>query len=131
MGNDERQPRGRKSLDDYGRGAESNCAGAMAEIESVLHELALPRRSTLDRSSPANEASNAPSLVPVSSPIDRLVLGPGLDFIFNKDGMMKVAEAVFRPMGQAHPAGRDTVIELDRRSLLRFPASKPKFAGAA
>ena len=131
MGNDERQLRGRKSLDDYGRGAESDCARAMAEIERVLHELALTRRSTLDRSSPANEASNAPSLVPVSSPIDRLVLDPGLDFIFHKDGMIELTEAGFRRMGQAHSAGLDTVIEVDRRSLLRFPASKPKFAGAA
>jgi hypothetical protein len=102
----------------------------MAEIERVLHELALARRSTLDRSSPANEASNAPSLVPVSSPIDRLVLDPGLDF-FHKDGMIELTEAGFRRMGQAHSAGLDTVIEVDRRSLLHFPASKPKFAGAA
>jgi hypothetical protein len=131
MGNDERQPRGRKSLDDYGRGAESDCARAMAEIERVLHELALTRRSTLDRSSPANEASNAPSLVPVSSPIDRLVLDPGLDFIFHKDGMIELTEAGFRRMGQAYSAGLDTVIEVERRSLLHFPASKPKFAGTA
>ena len=132
MGNDERQPRGRKSLDDYGRGAESDCARAMAEIEKVLHELAhSTRRSSPNRTSPPNEASNAPSLVPVSSPIDRLVLDPGLDFIFHKDGMIELTEAGFRRMGQAHSAGLDTVIEVDRRSLLHFPASKPKFAGAA
>jgi len=67
----------------------------------------------------------------VSSPIDRLVLDPGLDFIFHKDGMIELTEAGFRRMGQAHSAGLDTVIEVDRRSLLHFPASKPKFAGAA
>jgi hypothetical protein len=132
MGNDERQPRGRKSLDEYGRGAESDCARAMAEVERVLHELALfTRRSTPDGSSSANAAPKAPSLVPAPPPIERLVLDPGLDFIFHKDGMIELTEAGFRRMGQAHSAGLDTVIEVDRRSLLRFPASKPTFAGAA
>jgi hypothetical protein len=51
------------------------------------------------------------------------VLDPGLDFIFHKDGMIKLTEAGFRRMGQAHSAGLDTVIEVDRRYLLRFPAS--------
>ena len=132
MGNDERQPRGRKSLDEYGRGAESDCARAMAEVERVLHELALfTRRSTPGGSSSANAAPKAPSLVPAPPPIERLVLDPGLDFIFHKDGMIELTEAGFRRMGQAHSAGLDTVIEVDRRSLLHFPASKPKFAGAA
>src|SRR5260370_12734761 len=44
---------------------------------------------------------------------------------------IELTEAGFRRMGQAHSAGLDTVIEVDRRSLLHFPASKPKFAGAA
>ena len=97
------QPRGRTSLDEYGRGAESDCARAMAEIERVLHELALTRRSSRERLSPANEAPKAPSLVPAPSPIDRLVLDAGL------------TEAGFRRMGQAHSAGLDTVIEVDQR----------------
>ena len=116
------QPCGQTSLDKYGRGAESDCARAMAEIERVLRELALTRRSSPERS-PANEASNAPSLVPAPSPIDRLVLDAGLDFVCHKDGMIELTEAGFRRMGQAHSAGLDTVIELDRRYLLRFPAS--------
>src|SRR6516162_8445942 len=129
MGNDERsrntnipteQLRGRTSPDEYRRRAESDCARAMAEIERVLHELALTRRSNPERSGPANEASNA---VPAPSPIDRLVLDPGLDFIFHKDGMIELTEAGFQRMGQAHSAGLDTVIEVDRRYLLRFPAS--------
>ena len=45
--------------------------------------------------------------------------------------MIELTEAGFRRMGQAYSAGLDTVIEVDRRSLLHFPASKPKFAGAA
>src|SRR5262245_6024196 len=107
------QPRGRTSRDD------SDCARAMTEIERVLRELALTRRSSPER----KEASNAPSLVPAPSPIDRLVLDPGLDFIFHKDGMIELTEAGFRRMGQAHSAGLDTVIEVDRRYFLRFPAS--------
>ena len=132
MRNDERsnipaeQPRGRTSLDEYGRGAESDCARAMAEIERVLHELALARRSTPERLSPANEAPKAPSLIPAPSPM--LVLDPGLDFVFHKDGMIELTEAGFRRMGQAHSAGLDTIIEVDRRYLLYLPASKPKLA---
>src|SRR6266478_9212351 len=112
------QPRGRTSLDKYGRGAESDCARAMAEIEKVLHELAhSTRRSSPNRTSPPNEASNAPSLVPAPSPIDRLVLDAGLDFVFHKDGMIELTEAGFRRMGQAHSAGLDTVIEVEGRYL--------------
>ena len=110
------QPRGRTSR-------ESDCARAMAEIERALRELALMRRSSPERSGPANEASNAPSLVPAPSPIDRLVLDPGLDFIFHKDGMIELTEAGFRRMGQAYSAGIDAVVEVDRRYLLYFPAS--------
>src|SRR5262245_9034615 len=110
------QPRGRTSLD------ESDSAKAMAEIERVLRELALTRRST-ERLGPANEGSNAPSLVPAPSPSDRLVLDPGLDFVCHKDGMIELTAAGFRRMGQAHSAGLDTVIEVDRRYLLCFPAS--------
>jgi len=67
----------------------------MAEAERVLHELALfTRRSTPDRSSPANEAPKAPSLVPAPPPIDRLVLDPDLDFIFHKDGMIELTMIV-------------------------------------
>jgi len=119
------QPRGRTSVDEDGRGAESDCARAMAEIERVLRELALTRRSSPERLSPANEASNAPSLVPAPSPIDQLVLDAGLDFIFHKDGMIELTEAGFRRMGQAHSAGLDAVIGIDGREVLRFLAPKP------
>ena len=117
---------------EHGRNGQSDCARAMAEAERVLRELAFfTRRSKFACSSPANEVPKAPSLVPAPSPIDRLVLDAGLDFIFHKDGMIELTEAGFRRMGQAYSAGLDTVIEVDRRSLLHFPASKPKFAGAA
>ena len=119
------------SLDEHGRGGQSDCARAMAEAEKVLRELALFTRRSKPERSPANEAPKAPSLVPAPPPIDRLVLDPDLDFIFHKDGMIELTEAGFRRMGQAHSAGLDAVIEVDRRYLLHFPASKPKFAGAA
>jgi hypothetical protein len=104
-------------------GVESDCARAMAEIERVLRELALTRRSSPERFGPANEASNAPSLAPAPCPIDRLVLDPGLDFVCHKDGIIELTVVGFRRMGQAHSAGLDTVIEVDRRYLLCFPAS--------
>jgi hypothetical protein len=100
------QPRGQTSLDEYGRDAESDCARAMAEVEKVLHELAHSTcRSSPNRTSPPNEASN------------------GLDFVCHKDGMIELTKAGFRRMAQAHSAGLDTVIEVNRRYLLRFPAS--------
>ena len=94
----------------------------MAEIERVLHELALTRRSSPKRLSPANETPNAPSLVPAPSPIDRLVLDPGLDFVFHKDGVIELTEVGFRRMAQAHSAAIDVVIGIDSRDVLRFPA---------
>src|SRR5260370_40881575 len=118
----EEQRRGRTSLDEYGRGAESDCARAMAEIERVLHELAFTRRSSPERLSPANEASNAPSLVPAPSPIDRLVLHAGLDFLFHKDGAIELNEAGFRAMGPAHLAGPHTGIVGDSPLLVALSA---------
>ena len=98
------------------------------KLKKVLHELAhSTRRSSSNgsnRTSPTNDASNAPSLVPTPSPIDPLVLDAGLDFVCHEDGgIIELTEAGFRRMGQAHSAGLDTVIEVDRRCLLRFPAS--------
>src|SRR5262249_15650269 len=128
MRNDERsnipaeQPRGRMSLNEDDRGAESDCARAMAEIERVLHELALTRRSSPKRLSPANETPNAPSLVAAPSPIDRLVLDPGLDFVFHEDWVIELAEVGFRRMAQAPSAAIDVVIGIDSRDVLRFPA---------
>src|SRR6266436_1478918 len=104
---------------------DADCARAMAEVERVLHELALfTRRSSPERSSPPNEAPKAPSLVPASSPIDRLVLDPGLDFVVHDDGLIELTEAGFRRMRQAHSAGLDAVIGVDRRHLFRFPARR-------
>ena len=117
-----KQLRDRTSLDEHGRDGESDCARAMAEAEKVLPELALfTRRSKPACSSPANEAPHAPSLVPAPS-IDRLVLDPGLDFVFDKDGVIELTEVGFRRMAQAHSAAIDIVIGIDSRDVLRFPA---------
>jgi hypothetical protein len=117
------QLRERTSLDEHGRAGQTDWARAMAEAEKVLRELALfTRRSKPARSSPANEAPKAPSLVPAPSPIDRLVLDPGLDFVVHEDGVIELTEVGFRRMAQAHSAMIDVVIRIDSRDVLRFPA---------
>src|SRR5258708_33548576 len=104
---------------------DADCARAMAEVEIVLHELALlTRRSNPERSSRANEAPKAPSVVPASSPIDRLVLDAGLDFVVHDDGMIELTEAGFGRMRQAHSVGLDTVIRIDRREVFCFPVTQ-------
>src|SRR5262249_57492136 len=130
MGNDERSGNmnipAEEPRDEYGRGGESDCARAMAEVERVLHELAhFTRRSTPDRSSPANEAPKAPSLVPAFPPIDWLVLDPGLDFILHKDGMIELTEAGFRRMGQYHSAHTHSLIQLNRPHFFPSTSSTP------
>jgi hypothetical protein len=100
-------------------------ARAMAEVERALHELALfTRRSSPEGSSPANEAPKAPSVVPASSPIDRLLLDAGLDFVVHDDGMIELTEAGFRRMRQAHSVGLDTMIKIGWHEVFRFPATK-------
>jgi hypothetical protein len=113
----------RTSLDDMGRGGQSDCARAMAEAEKVLRELALfTRRSKPEPSNGANKPRKAPPLVPAPSSIDRVVLDPGLDFVFREDGTIELAGVGFRRMAQAHSAAMDVVIGIDGREVLRFPA---------
>ena len=108
---------------EHGRGGQSDCARAMAEAEKALRELALfTRRSKPEHSNAANKARKVPGLVPAPSPIDRVVLDPGLDFVFHKDGMIELTGAGFRRMAQAHSAAIDVVIGIDSRDVLRFPA---------
>jgi hypothetical protein len=108
---------------EHGRGGQSDCARAMAEAEKALRELALvTRRSKPEHSNAANKARKVPGLVPAPSPIDRIVLDPGLDFVFHKDGMIELTGAGFRRMAQAHCAAIDVVIGIDGREVLRFPA---------
>jgi hypothetical protein len=119
------------NLDGYDAGADSECARAMAE--AVLRELSLTRPWTR-QSNPAHPSSvdqkpneqslrSAQSRDPLPS-VDRLRLDPDLDFIVQDDGVIELTEAGFRRMVQAHSAGLDAVIGVDRRELLRLPAPK-------
>jgi len=91
------------------RGAESACARAMAEAEKVLREISVVA---------------APCTHFDTSLTDCLTLDPGLDFVLLDDGVVELTEAGFRRMGKAHSAGLGTVIEIDRRDVFRFPATK-------
>jgi hypothetical protein len=113
----------RTSLDRHGRGDQSDCTRALAEAEKALRELALyTRRPKPEHSNAANKARKAPPLVPAPPPVDRVVLDPGLDFVFHKDGTIELTGAGFRRMAQAHSAAIDVVIGRDGREVLRFPA---------
>ena len=101
----------RTKLDEYARGAESACARAMAEVERVLHETSVVAPWThfdlgLARAMP-----------------DCLPLDPGLDFVVH-DGIIELTEAGLRRMRQAHSAGLDAVIKIDRRDVFHFRATK-------
>jgi len=52
---------------------------------------------------------------------DRLSLDQGLDFVVHADGAIEVTPTGFWRMSQAHSAGLDVVIGVDRRDLLRLP----------
>jgi hypothetical protein len=53
---------------------------------------------------------------------ERVPLDLGLDFVVHDDGAIELTETGFRRMAQAHSAGLDVVIGVDRRDVLRFPA---------
>jgi hypothetical protein len=113
----------RVSLDEHSRGGQSDCARALAEAEKVLRELVLfTRRPKPQHSNVAPRARKAPAMVPASFPIDRVILDPGLDFTFHKDGTIELTGVGFRRMAQAHCAAIDVVIGIDGRDVLRFPA---------
>jgi hypothetical protein len=118
-------------LDEQGAGLECECAKAVAEAERVLRELSLDEPFKCQ--SKARISNNEPreqSLAPARSekppealtPVNRLCLDPNLDFVVHADGMIELTEAGFRRMVQAHSAGLDTVIGIDRREVLRVPA---------
>src|SRR5262245_25996203 len=121
------------NLDGYDAGTDSECARAMAE--AVLRELSLTaswtRQSNSGRpssgeQSPVSACSGEPRVAPSS--LDRIRLDADLDFVVHDDGMIELTEAGFRRMVQAHSAGLDAVIAVDRREVLRVPA--PKLANA-
>jgi hypothetical protein len=117
------------NLDGYDRGAESECARAMAE--AVLRELStnapcIRQSSSMDakpsEQSPISAHSGEPRIALPS--LDRIRLDPGLDFVVHGDGMIEMTEAGFRRMVQVHSAGLDVVIGVDSREVLRLPAPK-------
>jgi hypothetical protein len=133
---------------EYGRSAESDCARAMAQAERVLREVSLmafcARRSAPELSSSVSE--NGESSIPDFATIrgskhphraaaqlggfdlqpipNHLSLDPGLDFVVHDDGAIELTETGFRRIAQAHSAGLDAVIGVDRRHLFRFPARR-------
>jgi hypothetical protein len=139
---------------EYGRSAEFDCARAMAQAESVLREISLMRtcahQSSREVQGPISEKveSVVPDSVTVSETKpythshraavqfgvfdlrlakaipDRLCLDLGLDFFVHDDGAIELTETGFRRIAQAHSAGLDVVIGVDRRDMLRFPVRR-------
>lgn len=135
---------------EYRGSAESDCARAMAQAESVLREISLMafsarwRRPELSSSVSEKAESAIPGFAPirktdpythsyqaaaqffdlqrVKATPDRLPLDLGLDFVVHDDGAIELTETGFRRMAQAHFAGLHAVIGVDRRDVLRFPA---------
>ena len=135
-----------------GGSAESDCARAMAQAERVLREISLTAFSARRRSPELSRSvsEKAESAIPGFATIrgtqpythsyraaaqfgifdlrlakaipDRVPLDLGLDFVVHDDGAIELTETGFRRMAQAHSAGMDVVIGLDRRDVLRFPA---------
>jgi hypothetical protein len=135
-----------------GGSAESDCARAMAQAESVLREISLTAFSARRRSSELSSSASekAESAIPSFATVrgiqpythsyraatqfgtfdlrlakaipDRVPQDLGLDFVVHDDGVIELTETGFRRMAQAHYAGLDAVIVVDGRDVLRFPA---------
>jgi hypothetical protein len=131
--------RGGTKLDGYDAGADSECARAMAE--AVLRELSFTGpcagQSTVGCPSSVDEKPSGPVSVQSGQPraalpsLDRIRLDPYLDFVIHDDGVIELTEAGFRRMVQAHSAGLDAVIGVERREVLRVPAPKLRHAPCA
>jgi hypothetical protein len=127
---------------EYSRSAESDVARAIAQIECVLREIS-PKKlqargarrqlknedgdgATINRTKAYAHSRAAvqfgvfdldfAKLVP-----DSLSLDQGLDFVVHEDGHIELTQTGFRRMSQAHSAGRDVVIGVDSRDVLRLP----------
>ena len=133
---------------EHGGAAESDCARAIAQAESALHEISSVRQRSSELSN--SVAQKAKSAIPgfatirgsksytqsyrsaaqfglfdlrlVKAILDPLLLDPGLDFIVLDDGAIELTETGFRRMVQAHSAGLDVVVGVDGRDVLRLPA---------
>ena len=135
-----------------GGSAGSDCARAMAQAERVLREISLTAFSARRRSPGLSSfvSEKAESAIPGIATIrgtqpythsyraatqfgifdlrlakaipERVPLDLGLDFVVHDDGAIELTETGFRRMAQAHSAGLDAVIGVERRDVLRFPA---------
>jgi hypothetical protein len=141
---------------EHGGSAESDCARAIAQAESVLREISSVRRRSPELlSSVSQKAESAiPAFATIRSTkpytqsyrtaaqfgivdlrlakaiLDPLPLDPALDFIVLDDGPIELTETGFRRMVQAHSAGLDVVIGVDGRDLLRLPARRTEVVDA-
>ena len=144
--NASKQPECADKTGEHAGFAESYCARAIAEAESVLREISSVRRRSPELSRKAESAiprfatirgtkPNAQSyrtaaqfgifdLRLVKAILDPLRLDPGLDFIVLDDGAIELTESGFRRMAQAHSVEVDVVIGVDGRDLLRLPARR-------
>jgi hypothetical protein len=133
-----------ESAGEYGRCAESDCARALAQLESVLREtspMKLQARragrqlknekrdewATINGIKPYTHSHRAAVQFGVfdlgfAKPIpDPLSLDQGLDFVVHDDGAIELTPTGFRRMAQAHSAGLDVVIGVDWPDVLRLP----------
>jgi hypothetical protein len=128
---------------EYSRSAESDVARAIAQIECVLREIS-PRKvqargagrqlkneerddgATINSTkaythSPATVHFGVFDLDFAKLVPDPLFLDQGLDFLVHEHGHIELSQTGFRRMSQAHSAGRDVVIGVDSRDVLRLP----------
>ena len=133
-----------------GGAAESDCARAIAQAESVLREISSARRRSPELSNPVGQKTE--SAIPafatirgtkpytqsyrtaaqfgifdlrlVKAILDPLPLDQGLDFVVLDNGAIELTETGFRRMVQAHSVELDVVIGVDGRDLLRLPARR-------
>ncbi len=129
---------------EYRRSSESDFARAMAQAERVLRELSPMKLNARrpGRQLVNEKADKLPTIgetrpnthshrAAVQSGVfdlrlakripDRLFLDQGLDFVVHADGAIEVTPTGFWRMSQAHSAGLDVVIGVDRRDLSRLP----------
>jgi hypothetical protein len=127
---------------EYSRSAESDLASAIAQIESVLREMSptklqarggrrqLKNEDRDDGATINRTKAYTHSLAAVQFGVfdldfaklvpDPLSLDQGLDFVVHEDGHIELTQTGFRRMSQAHSAGRDVVIGVDSRDVLRL-----------
>jgi hypothetical protein len=133
---------------EHGGAAESDCARAIAQAESVLREISSVRRRSPELSVSQKAESAIPAFATirgakpytqsyrtaarfgivdlrlVKAILDPLPLDRGLDFMVLDDGTIGLTETGFRRMVQAHSAGLDVVIGVNGRDVLRLPARR-------